>query len=118
MRRNLYLAECVAIALLGPGGGEGGGGGISDLDAGDDAGVIDSGTPDSGEADAGQADGGEPDAGDGDAGAPDSGQPDSGVNRPPVLNDPGTVGIDEGLSRTIAWIEANASSFRLGDYVI
>jgi NAD dependent epimerase/dehydratase len=29
-----------------------------------------------------------------------------------------TIGIDEGLSRTIAWIEANASRFRLGDYVI
>jgi NAD dependent epimerase/dehydratase len=29
-----------------------------------------------------------------------------------------TVGIDEGLSRTIAWIEANVSRFRLGDYVI
>src|SRR5215211_3005064 len=28
------------------------------------------------------------------------------------------IGIDEGLSRTIAWIEANASRFRLGDYVI
>ena len=29
-----------------------------------------------------------------------------------------TVGVDEGLARTIAWIEANASRFRLGDYVI
>ena len=29
-----------------------------------------------------------------------------------------TIGIDEGLSRTIAWIEANASRYRLGDYVI
>ena len=29
-----------------------------------------------------------------------------------------TIGIDEGLARTIAWIEANASRFRLGDYVI
>jgi NAD dependent epimerase/dehydratase len=28
------------------------------------------------------------------------------------------IGIDEGLARTIAWIEANASRFRLGDYVI
>jgi NAD dependent epimerase/dehydratase len=28
-----------------------------------------------------------------------------------------TIGIDEGLSRTIAWIDANATRFRLGDYV-
>ncbi len=29
-----------------------------------------------------------------------------------------TIGIDEGLARTIAWIEANASRYRLGHYVI
>ena len=29
-----------------------------------------------------------------------------------------TIGIDEGLARTIAWTEANAGRFRLGDYVI
>jgi dTDP-glucose 4,6-dehydratase len=29
-----------------------------------------------------------------------------------------TIGVDEGLARTIAWIEANTSRFRLGHYVI
>jgi hypothetical protein len=28
------------------------------------------------------------------------------------------VGVDEGLARTVAWIEANASRYRLGDYVL